>query len=192
MNTARGLNGLFGPEDLSEEDSSDPGAPKKPTLGKVRYTHDAIIDEILLDPSISQNELSARFGFSIGWLSIVVNSSAFKERLAERKGELIDPIIRATIEEKAAAASNRALDRLIERLDGPAPGAIKTQDLVAIAKLSVAAKTTAPPAQTQNLYVVQLPAPAPDSQSWLANRSIVPSRMNPPGSIPMVEIVTGG
>jgi hypothetical protein len=192
MTSARGLNGLFGLDDSDERESSGPGAPKKPSLGKIRYTHDAIIDEILLDPSISQNELSAKFGYGIAWMSIVINSDSFKERLAERKGELVDPIIKASIEEKAAAASNRALDRLIDRLDGPNPGAIKTQDLVAIAKLTVAPKNLAPPAPTQNLYVVQLPAPAPDSQSWLQNRSIVPSRANPPGSIPMVEIVTGG
>jgi hypothetical protein len=183
----RGLEGLFAPTE-----SPGPGAPNKPTLGKVRYTHDAIIDEILLDPSISQNELCARFGYGVAWMSIIINSDAFKERLAERKGELIDPVIRASIEEKASAAANRALDRLIDRLDGPNPGAIKTQDLVSIAKLVVAPKTAAPPPQTQNLYVVQLPAPAPDSQSWLANRSIVPTRVNPLGPLPMVEIVDRG
>jgi len=149
-------------------------APEKPTLGKVRYTHDAMIDMIVENPAIHQNELAQRFGFTPGWISIIVNSDAFKERLAERKAELIDPKIRASIEERAAGAAQRALDRIIERLDGPTPNAIKTADLVSIAKLMVAPKNQAPVQTQNNLYVVSLPPQAADSKSWLAGANRLP------------------
>jgi hypothetical protein len=164
-----------------------PKAPAaKPTLAKVRYTHDAIIDRIVSCPAISQNELSKEFGFSVAWMSIVINSDAFQERLAERKAELIDPIIKATAEEKAYAAASRALDRIIDRLDSPIHGAIKTQDLVSIAKLGVAPKQAPAPAPSNHLYVVQLPPPAANSQEWLAGRS------DPRGPLQMVEIAPRG
>jgi hypothetical protein len=70
------------------------------TLAKIRYSHDGIIDEILLNPQITQRELAKMVGFTEGWLSICINSDAFKERLAERKGELVDPVIRASVQER--------------------------------------------------------------------------------------------
>jgi hypothetical protein len=164
----------------------DPPPPpvEKPTLKRVHFTHDAIIDEILMNPAISQNELSTKFGYSVGWMSIVINSDAFQERLAARKGELLDPAIKASLEERAAGAAQRALDRILERLDSPAQvGAIKTADLVSIAKLAVAPKTQAPPPQ-QNLYLVQIPAPASNAQAWLSS---VSRPASPPGVVEVIE-----
>jgi|SRR6478752_3900142 len=157
-----------------------------PEIAKVRYTHDAMIDEILLNPAISQNELGRIFGFSAAWVSICVNSDAFQERLQERKAEIVDPVMRATIQEKVDGAASRAMDRIIERLDSPTSGAIKTADLVSIAKLAVAPKASQTPAPQTNLYVMQIPAPAQNAQQWLANRS------DPRGAVPLVEEVPRG
>lgn len=187
------INYFAPPEKVAEVEpviTPDP-APRpagKTELAKVRFYHDTIIDLILVNPSISQNELAKQCGYSVTWMSIIVNSDSFKERLAERKAELVDPILRATIAEKVDGAANRALDRLIERLDSPVHGSIKTQDLVSIAKLSVGPKA-APPPPAPNLYVVALPVPAADSQSWLnsAQRTSAPR-----GSSDIVEMPTGG
>lgn len=143
-----------------------------PEIGKVRYTHDAMIDLILSTPAISQNELASLFGYSATWVSIVINSDAFQDRLAERKAELTDPKLRASIEERLEAVAKTALDRLIERLDTSGP-AVRTADLVSIAKLGVGDRANRPAvAQTQNnLYVVALPPPAQNTSSWLSNRS---------------------
>lgn len=157
-------------------------------IASVRYQHDGMIDEILLNPAMSQGELAKRFGYSQTWISIVVNSDAFKERLAERKGELMDPIIRASIQEKADAAANRALDRLMERLDNEATcRTVKTADLIGVAKLAVTPKTLAPPPVAPNLYVFQLPAQAQNSQEWVRNVS-----GNTPGGLPLVVENTPG
>lgn len=186
-------------DDISEESQPKrkPGRPLpgqgnavpiKPTIATVRYTHDAVIDTILTNPAISQNELAGLFGYSVAWMSIIINSDAFQERMAERKAELVDPKLRATIAEKVDGAANRALDRLIDRLDSPTHGAIKTQDLVSIAKLAVAPKTPQVAIQQNNTYVAALPTPARDSKSWLENLS----QVTPRGPLPIAEEVPRG
>ena len=157
-----------------------------PEIQKVRYTHDAMIDEILIEPSISQGELGKRFGLSQTWVSIIVNSDAFKERMAERKGVLLDPKITASIENRLESLAKVSLDRLMERVDSSVP--LKPMELVAIAKLSVGNRADKPvAAQTQNnLYVLSIPGPAATSKEWLS------STRRPPGDTDFVIENTGG
>lgn len=90
--------------------------PARGGPAKVRYTHDAMIDIIIANPAISQGELSTTFGYSQGWVSIVVNSDAFKARLEQRKEELVDPTLRLTLNERFKALVTRSLDVLQEKL----------------------------------------------------------------------------
>ena len=157
-------------------------------IARLRYTHDAVIDEILMRPEVSQNELARMFGFSVGWMSICINSDAFQNRLKERKAELTDPAIRATINERLDAVAKVALDKILDRLDNPAAN-IKNADLIQMAKLGVGDKNTrAVAAPTQNLDVVQLPAQAPTAEAWVANSS----RALTPRPLPLAEEVDRG
>lgn len=165
-------------------------------IKSARFHHDRIIDFILEAPTPpSQNEIAKIFGFSATWVSIIINSDAFKHRLEERKAELIDPKIRASIVERLDGLAKSALDKLIERIDSPIP--IKTSDLVAIAKLGVGDKNTRPaaPVNQNNLYVVALPPTAESSDKWLENAQRrpqgVPSKQEKDegGFTPFVEIV---
>lgn len=152
-------------------------------IKRVRYTHDAMIDEILMNPSVSQGDLAKQFGFSQTWMSIVINSDAFQERLAERKGQLTDPTVIASINERLDAIAKRSLDKIMERLDSPTAN-LKTMELVAIAKIGVGDKNTrpaGPQVQNNNLYVVSLPPPAQNSAAWIANRS------DPRGPVEIIE-----
>ena len=157
------------------------------SIASARWHHDRIIDYILEAPTApSQNEIGKVFGFTATWVSIMVNSDAFKNRLEERKGELTDPKIKASILERLDGLAKSALDKLIERVDGTIP--IKTSDLVAIAKLGVGDKNTRPaqaPIQN-NLYVVALPPPAASSKEWLASSS------RPPGAPAFLPKPQGG
>lgn len=157
-------------------------------IAKIRYTHDAIIDEILVDPSISQGELSRRFGFSQAWMSIVINSDAFKNRLAERKGELVDPKITASVEERLESLAKRSLDRLLERVESSVP--LKPLELVAMAKLGAGDRMNRSPgpAVNNNLYVFTAPPVPADSRAWLSGSSRPP----PPGAFAEAQIVDGG
>lgn len=159
---------------------------EKQTLQTVRYPHEGIIDEIVMNPAISQGELAKRFGYTQTWMSIVVNSDAFQERLRERKAELTDPKIVASINERLDAIAGKALEKIIDRLDNPAAN-ISHKDLVAIAKLGVGDKNTrvAAPAIQQSLYVVNIPPPAQNSAQWLSDRT-------PRGVSEIIENVTRG
>jgi hypothetical protein len=119
-------------------------------------------------------------------MSICINSDSFQERLAERKAVLTDPALIASITERLDAVARRALDKIMDRLDSPT-AQIKNLELVAMAKLGVGDKNTRPaqaPVQN-NLYVVALPAPAPNTEQWLGNLSH--AQVTPRGIVPFIE-----
>lgn len=88
----------------------------KPAIAKLSYTHDAMINLILSNPGISQNEIALQFGYSASWISQVMTSDAFQARLMERSAELIDPTIRASIEEQFRGLVNRSMDIVRQKL----------------------------------------------------------------------------
>jgi hypothetical protein len=151
-----------------DEGDSIPDPPFKPTVQKMRYTHAAIVDTIIANPEISQGELSKIFGFTQAWMSIIVNSSGFKELLAERKAVFVDPKIQASVNDRLDALARRSLDILLERVENASKE--KTADLISMAKLGVgdANSKTPLPVQT-NLYVVNLPPQAKNAISWAEN-----------------------
>lgn len=119
-------------------------------IEKVRYTHEAMIDQLITNPHLSQGELAALFGYSAGWISTILASDAFQEKLAARREEIVDPIMKATMEERFRALSIQSLDILRQKLDRPAHQVsdllvLKTAELSAKA-LGYGARTEAPPA----------------------------------------------
>ncbi len=110
---------------LTQAQDPPAGPPKWPSgaakgIQKVSYTHDAMIDMLILDPTISQNDLAARFGYSACWVSQIISSDSFQAKLAERKDEIVDPSIRATIEDNFRTLVIRSMAILREKLDKPA------------------------------------------------------------------------
>lgn len=95
-------------------------SPRQGGVAKVRYTHDAMIDMIVENPWVSQGELAARFGYTQAWVSVVMSSDVFKEKLAARRTELVDPVLQATLKERFEAVVSRSLAVLQEKLAAPA------------------------------------------------------------------------
>jgi hypothetical protein len=93
--------------------------PEGQAVAKMRYSHADMIDFIIGNPSASQNDLAARYGYSVGWVSRVMSSDAWQSAMAARREELVDPCLVATIDERFRALTNRSLDRLMEKLDAP-------------------------------------------------------------------------
>lgn len=119
-----------------EDKLEELGAPK-PAVQKVSYTHDAMIDMIVANPGISQRELAEKFGYTAPWVCQVIASDSFQARMAARKEELVDPVIRATLEEKMKALVARSIDILMEKLDKPSH---TIQDGVVLKALELGAK----------------------------------------------------
>lgn len=88
-------------------------------IAKVSYTHDALVDQILANPSISQNALAVHFGYTPAWISQILTSDAFQARLAARRSELVDPQVIASVESNFKALVLRSQEILLERLNRP-------------------------------------------------------------------------
>lgn len=114
--------------------------PERKPLQKIRYTHDAMIDLLIMRPEISQGELAEIFGFTEGWVSQVINSDMFQARLAMRKDAVVDPMIRLTVTERFRAVTNRSLDILQEKLSKPAA---QVPDNLVLKAMEIGAKALA-------------------------------------------------
>jgi hypothetical protein len=116
-NIIPGMNGISADAALEEL----AGAPAKPgnAVAKLSYTHDALVDLIMQHPEMTQNQLAARFGYTPGWISRVIASDAFQVALARRRDEIIDPAIKATIEERFKALVVQSLEVLMNKLSAP-------------------------------------------------------------------------
>lgn len=148
---------------------------RMPLIQKVSYTHDAMIDLIIANPNISQGEIAAAFGYTEPWVSIIFNSDAFKERLAERKSELVDPVIRATLEEKFKALADLGTQVVLEKLAATRDPKLGLRALEITSKaLGYGAKAPAQTAVQVNVQpVAVVPAKELSSSDWV--RSFAPA-----------------
>ena len=87
---------------------------------RISHTHAAMADAIIADPTLSLQDLAVRFGYSPGWISQILASAAFQCRLASSRGQLLDPTLRATLEQQLEDLAQRSLAILRDKLDRPA------------------------------------------------------------------------
>jgi hypothetical protein len=118
VDIAREMDALVGIEEAPGPKIWPSGAARG--IQKVKYTHDAMVDILISEPTISQNELAERFGYTAGWISQIIASDSFQARLAERKDEIVDPTIRASVKENFEALVIRSQALLLEKLNKPA------------------------------------------------------------------------
>jgi hypothetical protein len=139
-------------------------------IARVTYTHDAMIDLMLANPMLSQGEIARHFGYTQAWVSRVRNSDAFLARLAERKTELVDPGIAATIDEKLRAVADKSLEVVLEKLSLPVSA---VSGDFALKALECTSKALGYGAREKNLnvqqnFVVALPGKAESEQAWMS------------------------
>jgi hypothetical protein len=150
----------------------------------VRYTHEAMADRIIADPSIHQNHLAAIFGFTPGWVSKMVNSDAFQAYLHSRKEELTDPELKARVEARMRSVeaqlrviADLSLERITETLAAGTP--LSDDFVLQTAKLSTAAlgygARPAGAASTNVAVIIQVPSKAQNSQEWVSAHEAEPS-----------------
>ena len=85
-----------------------------------RFTNEALAEALILDPRLTGKALSHMFGMSEAWISVIRNSDAFRVVLERRKGELVDPTLVATLEDRYRAMAARSVEVLYEKLSAPA------------------------------------------------------------------------
>lgn len=146
-------------------------------LKKVNYTHEALADAIIQNPWASQGELAAHFGYTESWLSRIIASDAFQAYLAARKDEVIDPRIRATVEERFKGLVIQSIEKLHQRLE------VSPSDDLLLGVMNGAAKALGygarqtPQVTVQN-FVAVVPQKDASSQAW-AERVAQPTPSDP-------------
>lgn len=108
------------------------GTPVSTEIKKVNYTHDAMIDLIMQDPTVNSRELAECFGYSPAWVSRILASDSFQARLAQRKSALIDPIIARSLNERMRTVAIRSMDVIEEKLAAE-PSAAYAMDALELA-----------------------------------------------------------
>lgn len=101
---------------------ADSEVGEAPTMGvveKLNYSHKDMIDFILANPRVTQNDLAARYGYSVGWVSNVMASDAWQSALAARRAEICDPVLVASVEERFKGITLLSLERLKQKLEAP-------------------------------------------------------------------------
>lgn len=135
-------------------------------LKRTRYNHEAMIDVIIAEPTITQNELAQRFDRSVNWVSIMINSDAFQAALAKRRDDILDPFLVASVEERLRSLANQSLQVIADKLQ-----TTQNPDL-AIKALEISTKALGFGARNpgsgvvNNSFVVQLPPKIASAAEW--------------------------
>lgn len=143
---------------------------KKDAIEKVSYTHDAMIDLIIANPAISQAKLAAHFSYTQGWVSQIMSSDAFKVRLAARKGDLVDPTVVATVQERLEGLARQSLQVLQANLDASPKADVALKALeISTRALGYGARDTN--VNIQNNIVAYVPQKAGSAADWEAQHA---------------------
>lgn len=126
--------------------------------------HDAIIDQVIADPGINSIELGRMFGYHPVSIRRILGSDLMKEKLAVRRGELVDPILEKTVEERFNVMLEIAMERATEIISKTQDGDLALKGVsVAAQALGYGARVQAPQGPT---LVVVNPGMAPSSDAW--------------------------
>ncbi len=143
--------------------------PMSTELRTVHWWHDRIIDKMLTGECLHQGQLAAEMGYSENWISIMVNSDAFQERLRERQAETVDPVIRATLETRLKGLSALSAEIIARKLEATndANLALRALDISQRA-LSYTQKPQTAIQINQTQYVAVVPAKSISSGDWVS------------------------
>lgn len=84
-------------------------------IGKVSHKHEAILNWMLLNPEQPLYRCAQEFGVTQAWLSVVINSDLFQQRLAERQDGVFEGTV-LTLRQKLAGVAECAVERLGEKV----------------------------------------------------------------------------
>lgn len=134
-------------------------------IQKLKYSHEAVVDILLANPTLTHKEIGELVGRSAAWVSYVVNSDAFRTLLNSRRDAIIDPVLTTTVEDRLKTMVNRSLDIVVDRLntpDCPPEFAVRAAEMGSKA-LGYGAR---PESNDQKQYVVVLPEGVRSPQDW--------------------------
>lgn len=84
----------------------------------VPYSHAAMVELMVEHPTWSSKQFAAHWGKGAGWFASVLASDSFQLELDKRRGEIPNPELTATMDERFRALALRSLDVLQDKLGG--------------------------------------------------------------------------
>jgi len=100
----------------TQEVEVTPPAPPPKGLGKLSYSHDALINWLLVNPDRPLKDAAAYFGYTQAWISTIIHSDVFQAKLFVRQ-QAVFVQVSQSIPAKLGAAVNIALERMTEKLE---------------------------------------------------------------------------
>ncbi len=152
-------------------------------IQKVSIKHDVLLDYLIANPTMKRSEVAAIFGVTQAWLSTIIHSCAFQEKLRQRQDQVFEVAVLRPIQEKLMGAANMAADRLMEVL--PLESDVKTLNTVldtTLANLGYGQKAAGTPVNQQNNYTFNI------SKEDLAGARALIGRV---GAGPMPGVLSG-
>lgn len=137
-------------------------------LARVKYSHEALIDVLIANPRVTQRELALHFGYSEGWLSRIMRSDAFREMVAARKSELLDPIVLQSLTQRFEALAERSAEILMEKLDASRDTETAMKALEVSSKALGFGVAKGAQVQVNTSFVVAMPQKAEDAATWVS------------------------
>lgn len=136
-------------------------------IERVKYTHDAMIDLIITNPAISQGTLAKHFGYTQAWVSRIFCSDAFQARLAQRKADVVDPVLAMSMDEKIKAMAAKSLDIIQDKLE-TSPTLDSAFKAFELSTKALGYGARAANVAVQQNFIVPMPDKAPSAQAWAA------------------------
>ena len=129
--------------------------------------HDAVVDQLIATPQLNAVQLGSMFGYSAGAMRMMLRSDLLREKLASRREDLVDPLLKTSLEDRFAAMLEISLERATQIIATTGDGdlALKGVDVAARA-MGFGARVNGGGNTTQ--MVVINPGVAPNSASWAA------------------------
>lgn len=97
--------------------AESPLAPRPQPIQKLRYNHQAMVDLLVTDPTLSQNELADIFDRSPSWISTIICSDLFQDMLAKRRTEILGPEMLQSFKNQHEGLLNRSMAVLRAKLN---------------------------------------------------------------------------
>lgn len=85
-------------------------------IKKVSPKHQAMIDWLIENPTLSRREMALAFGVTQPWLSTIIHSQAFQAELKRQQDKVFNVVVARPLQERLLGAAHLALDRLEEKL----------------------------------------------------------------------------
>jgi hypothetical protein len=132
--------------------------------------HKVIIDQLLLNPSITNKALGAATGYSPGWVSRILQSDAFQAKLAEQKNQ-VSHLVLHTLEARMKGMAAMAMEVLERKLETTESTDLALEVLASTTKaLGMGAKANVAPV-VQNSFIVHMPTKIQSASEWAAQQT---------------------